>query len=127
MESLFDILKAVWELIQAFPSLASQDKIIGILVLVIGLVKSSALRPLWDALGAFKVLVAPAMAVILAVVSVKPFTVAALAHSIGDGMLAIALYQMLDAVKSMPMIGPKYVAIIAWVMKLLKSPEVAKK
>jgi len=111
-----------WALVAGFNQLDTAGKIGGCVLLVIALVKNSALLPLWNKVGAWKVLVAPALAVAYAVVMVQPLTLQAVMASLVGGALAVATHELLDAVKSLPGIGPLFVKVINFVGGFLKVP-----
>lgn len=117
-----DLFNQAWMLVKGFNELDVAGKIGGIVLLVLSICKNSALRPLWDKAGAWKVLVAPALAVIYAVVMVKPLTLSAIVASLVGGALAVATHELLDAVKNLPGIGPAFLKVIGFVQGLLKAP-----
>ena len=122
MEAINNIVYSVISYIFGFNSVPEYAKNSVLVLVVIGLLKSSAALPLWNKLGNFKVLAAPLLSMLLSLVGVNPFS---MSESFISGALAIALHEMLDALKAMPGIGPKYQALIAVVERLLRSPKLA--
>jgi hypothetical protein len=113
-------------LIQSFGSLSAPAKIAGIVLFIVAVVKSSFVQPLWAKLGNAQVLVAPILAVIVSIVSIQPFSWAALWSSLLSGALAIGMHQLLDAVKTLPGIGSAYLTVINFVESILQAPESVK-
>lgn len=124
MDEIGLILGQIWAFIQGFGDMSLLHKISGITLLLIAVWKSSIVKPLWDKLGAAKILVAPALGMIAAVVSVEPFSWAAIWQGLQGGVLAIALHELLDAVKLMPWVGDKYKTVIDFISGILFKPEV---
>lgn len=95
-----------------------------ILSLLIGTTKNSFLRKyLWDKLGAAKVLVAPVLSVIVVLIAVQPFTWGSLVFALTTGMGAIAINEMLKAIKALPFVGPKYDKMLDAAAILLRKPK----
>ena len=117
------LLSQAWNLILNFNSLPLPGKISGIVLLVLALWKSSFVQPYWAKLGAWQVVVAPTLGVVIAVVSVQPLTLAAIWQSLLGGLISIALHELLDAAKSIPTLGPIYVRLICAVESFLGSPK----
>lgn len=110
------------EALKDFGALAAHMKLAAILTILISLVKLSALRPLWEKLGAAKVLVAPALSLALALVQTlggQPLTKVAVINALVVGAGAVALHEFLDALKEIPTIKEKFSAVIDLVKKLL--------
>jgi hypothetical protein len=122
---LMELFNQAWGLIAGFNQLDLAGKIGGIVLLVLSIVKNSALRPLWDKAGAWKVVVAPALAVLYALIMVQPFTLKAVVASLVGGALAVASHELLDAIKNLPGIGPAFVKAIGFVQGILKAPKAA--
>ena len=96
---------------------------VGLLILI-STIKTSMLRKYWDLIGSLKILVAPGLAVIAGIASLQlnpesknmwPL-LAAWAFA-GSG--SVLLHELLDAVKKLPFVGPKYDMMIDVVIGLL--------
>ena len=101
---------------------------VALIYLIIGTMKNSAIRGmLWDKLGAAKVLVAPILSFIMveivALSSGQGFTFKSIMLSLVTGAGAIALYEIMAAVKSIPGIGPVWVSVIDFIGKILQKPQ----
>jgi hypothetical protein len=96
------------------------------IVVFISTVKVSVLRKYWDLIGSLKVLVAPSLALIAGIASLK-LNPNASAHDLwpilAAWMLAgggsVIVHQLLDAVKGLPFVGAKYDLMIEVVQGLL--------
>jgi uncharacterized membrane protein HdeD (DUF308 family) len=119
------LLASIMDLWHSFPSLSVAGKIAGCLVILIGLVKSSLFKPLWDKAGPWKALVAPLLGLIVAVLSISPFNWAGVLQGLAGGVLAVGISQVFDAVKLMPGVGQVWITIIDVVQKLLGAPKPA--
>jgi len=122
MEDVMALFTQGWALVTGFKDLGTAGAIGGLVLLLISLVKSSLIRPLWDKMGAWKVLVAPALAFIYTVVTVQPLTLQAVVTSLIGGAMAVATHELLDAVKQLPGVGPVFIKAIDFVKGLLKAP-----
>jgi hypothetical protein len=120
---LGQLLTQLWALIQGFAAMDTSTKIMSIVLLLIAVWKSSILQPYWAWFGKGQILVAPALAVIVAVLSVHPFSWAALWMSLVGGALAVATHELLDAAKNIPGLGPQYVSLIAFFASLFQAPQ----
>lgn len=101
-------------------------KIAGIVLLLISLTKVSFLRPLWDKLGAAKAVLAPVLGLVVGFLifqASNPMTFAAVVGYLLSGGGAIMLHEILDAVKSLPMVGPVFKSVIEAIQKLLRAPQ----
>ena len=103
-----------------------------IFLIIISTIKASKLRPFWDRIGSLKVLVAPILAVIVGIVTLNldpkdhnSWAVLAAWAFAGGG--SIILHQLLDAIKELPFVGPKYDQIIDLFANLLGSKTVTTK
>lgn len=120
---LDQFLNQVFQAITAMGGLPWAGKVAAICLLVVGSMKVSFLRPLWDKLGAAKVFLAPVLAIIGGILSLPEISVAGVMAYMFAGAGAIALAEVLKAVKEIPGIGPVYVAVIDLISGLLKKPE----
>jgi len=127
-----DLINEILSYLKGFGDLDNMAKVAAVLMTLISIWKSSLLQPYWDKLGALKVWVAPILGAALAIVQLwpEPFTWpalgAALLAGLKTGALSIAFFQLLQTLKSMPVIGEKYKAIIEFFENLLMMPEEAK-
>jgi hypothetical protein len=88
--------------------------------MLVSSLKVSFLRTLiWDKLGAFQVLLAPALSLAIAMLAVTPFTAQTALAALLTGGGAVALHQMLDALKQAPFIGDAIKKVIAFIEMLL--------
>lgn len=117
-----DFLSQVLDLIKSFGGLPWAAKVGGIIMLVIGSMKVSFAKPLWDKLGAAQAFVAPILAMMVGALSMSPFSWAGMGAYLAAGAGAIAVHELLDALKSIPGLGPVYVAMISWLESVLGSP-----
>ncbi len=114
---------AIFAYLQTFNDMSSANKISGLVVILVGLWKTSFVRNLlWDKLGAWKVLVGPLLGVIASLVLIQPLSWAGVWEGLLGGTLSIALHHLLDAVKLIPGLGTGYVKFIDWVKAVLKAP-----
>lgn len=118
-----DLFAQLWALIQAFPSLPAAGKISGIILLLISLIKSSLVAPLWEKLGSWKVVIAPALGLVAGVLAIHPLSFASLWQGLLGGVLAMGLHQLLDAIKVIPGIGPVYLKVIDVLETIFKAPD----
>lgn len=123
MDEISQLLAMVWAFIQGMGDMSIQAKIAGGVLILISAWKSSLLKPVYDKLGAAKVLVAPVLGMIAGILSIEPLSLAAVWAGIQGGVLAIALHQLLDAVKAMPWVGDKYKAWIDLISGILLKPK----
>lgn len=95
-----------------------------LVLLVIGALKLSYLRPLWDRLGNLKSLVAPLLSLILGLTSLlisdEPITLHGLFTYLLAGSGSIILHDLFDAVKSLPFISPAYQKVVQNLQDLLR-------
>lgn len=99
-------------------------KIAGFVLLLISFWKTSIARKFyWDKLGAYKSLVAPVLGLIASILVVEPLNLASVLAGLAGGVLASGAHEVLDAVKALPVIGPKYASLIDFIKSLLKAPE----
>jgi hypothetical protein len=94
------------------------------IVVIISTMKVSVLRRYWDLIGSLKVLVAPSLALIagLATLKLNPesrdmWPILAAWMIAGSG--SIIVHQLLDAVKGLPFVGQKYDLMIEVIQGLL--------
>lgn len=118
-----DFLKAVFAAVAGFGGLPWAGKVASICLLLVASMKVSFLAPLWDKLGAAKVFVAPVLALVGGLLSMGQITMAGAIAYMLAGAGAVALHQMLDAIKAIPGLGSMYVAVIDLVSSLLKKPQ----
>ena len=120
---LGDLIKAIGDI----KSVGWQAGVSGILVVIISTTKNSFLKQLiWDKLGWAKVMVAPVLAMIVVALTVQPFNAKAVLLALTTGAGAIALHQVLDALKDAPFIGETWKKVIDGIGKLLGRQESGK-
>lgn len=119
MDEISLIIGQLWALIQSWGDLSLQMKISGVVLTLIAIWKTSLVRPLWDKLGAAKVLVAPILGMVAAIVAIEPLSLSAVLEGLKGGTLAIALHQLLDAIKLLPKLGDTYKSLISFFQSLL--------
>jgi hypothetical protein len=115
-------LGEVFAAIKNLGGLPWAGKVASVCLLLVASMKVSLVRPLWDKLGNAKVFAAPALAIVGGVLSLEHITAASVMAYMLAGAGAIALHQILDAVKALPGVGSMYVAMIDLVSGLLKKP-----
>ena len=120
--SISDVFAQIMQFVMSFKDLPSYAQVSGIVLIIVSLAKTSFVQPFWDKFGDFKILVAPGLGFIAALVSIHPLTFSAVMASIAGGTLAIGLHELMDAFKKIPVIGPKYEGIINFFEKLLHAP-----
>lgn len=123
-----DFFTQVFEAIKGFGGFSWWMKISAICLLLVSSMRVSILKPLWDKLGAAKIALAPLLAMIIGVVSLasvdgKISGAAVMAYLLAGGG-SIILHQLLDAIKELPMVGPKYDAWIDVLKSLLGAKKV---
>lgn len=117
--------------IQSLSGLSTAGILAASLTLLISLWKSSALQPLWAMIPpAVQTWVAPLMAVVIALGGMPSLSWAnlwiAIQSGLGNGMLAMALHELLDTIKVMPWVSAPYVAIINFIEGFLGAPPATK-
>lgn len=120
---LLDLFNQVLDLVKNFASMESKAAIGAVITILLSLWKSSILRPFWDKLGAAKVLVAPVLGLVAALVAIPELNWAAIVAGVQSGMLAIAFHELLNAIKALPFVGDKYKQWIDFVDKALFRPK----
>lgn len=122
---MMDLITQLWAFISGWASMANPAKVSGAIMLLISIWKSSLIQPLWAKLGNFQVLVAPILGIGLAISQLPGgFSLANLWAGLQAGGLAIAFHELLTVLESVPWIGAKYQAIIAFFDNLLYKPAV---
>ena len=104
-----------------------QAGVVALLTLIVSTTKNSVLRGyIWDKLGWAKAFVAPGLGIVLYMLGMAEFSWKAALLGLTSGLGAIALHQLLDAVKGIPSVGPIWVKVIDFLGTLLKRPPVVK-
>lgn len=85
--------------------LSYQYKISAILLIIVSLIKHSALRPLWDKLGKYKALLAPVLSLIAFLFLVQPFTFQTFIAAITTGAAASYFSQVIKMLKDIPQLN----------------------
>jgi hypothetical protein len=118
-----DLLSQLLDFLKGFGSMDNPHKVAGAIMLLISIWKSSLVRPMWDKLGGFQVLVAPVLGIALAMAQLPGgFSWANIVAGSTTGLLAIAMHEMMTAIENLPMVGAKYKSMVAWVDSLLFRP-----
>jgi hypothetical protein len=110
---------------QGFGGLAWSMKIAVIVMIVIGLMKISSLSGLWAKLGSAQAWLAPGLGLLLGVLTLGAsgtLSWSGIFAYMGSGAGAIALHELLDAVKAIPGLGTAYVSIINFIEGVLPGP-----
>ena len=116
-------LTQAFQVIQDFHQLTPHLKLISILTLCISAWKVSAFRPYWDKLGWFKTFFAPACMFILSIVNgvTGPLNIHILFNAVMIGLGSVGFHEILDAVKTIPHIGPKWMIAVNVISDLTQS------
>jgi len=115
---------------QGFGGLAWSMKIAVVVMVIIGLMKISSLSSFWAKLGSAQAWLAPALGLLLGVLTLGAsgqLSWSGVFAYMGSGAGAIALHELLDAVKSIPGLGSAYVSIINMIEGILPGPLAKKK
>jgi hypothetical protein len=114
-------LNQVFSVIQDFHTLAPHMQLISILTLSISLWKVSAFRPYWEKLGWFQPFFASACSFLLAILNSlggQPLTFHTFMNAFMVGVGSVGFHEMLDALKLIPHLGPKWLLGIDAASKL---------
>jgi len=120
----------VMSAIQGFGGLSWTLKIAFVVMIIIGLMKISALSSFWDKLGAAKAWLAPILGLVMGVLMLGAngqLSWAGVFAYMGSGAGAILLHELLDAVKAIPGLGSTYVTIINLIEGAIPGPLARKK
>lgn len=103
----------VFALIKDFGGFPWWMKVAAACTLLISSTRVSLLKPVWEKLGAFKVLAAPVLALVMGLVSLwadkdHAVTLAAMTAYLLAGGGSIILHQLLDAIKELPFVNDRY-------------------
>lgn len=104
---------------------AWQFKAVAVIYVLIGSIKVSVLAPLWDKLGKAKALVAPVLAMVAALFVTwgsGPLSLPTVFIALTTGAGALALADILGAVKQAPGVNPVWLAVVGFLEKVLKKP-----
>ena len=119
---LDQFLAQVMAAIKALGGLPWALKIASIVLLIIASMKVAVVRNLiWDRLGAAKAFVAPVLGLIVGLLSMAAegnVTVAGVFAYLFAGAGALAIHELLDAVKGIPGIGQKYIQVCEFISKI---------
>lgn len=121
---LQEFLSLVFKSVHEFGGLSWGLKVGAVIMLLISSMKVSLVRQwTWDKIPAgIKPMVAPILGAIAGLASLGKWDVPSIVAWAMAGAGAVLLDQILDGVKQMPGIGPKYIAVIDFISKLLKKP-----
>lgn len=103
-----------FQVFQSFHELTPKIVMIGVLTLIISAWKVSVFKPYWEKLGSFKTLCAPASMFFLAVInSVNgPLNFHIIFNALMIGFTSVGFHELLDSIKLMPHIGPRWVVMV---------------
>lgn len=120
-------LGQVLETIRSFGGMPWTLKVAAIIMILVSSMKVSFLRPLWDKLGAFKVLASLVLSLIAGVLTLgvgpESITFQGIVAYLFAGAGSIVLHELLDVIKSLPGVGQIYTAAIEFIQRFLKKPE----
>jgi hypothetical protein len=116
------LFSQLYAFITGFATMSTAAKISGIVLLIIAIMKSSFLAPVWAKLGNLQVLVAPVLAIAVSMVAIQPFTWATFSQSLISGTVAIGVHQLLDGIKTIPGLGSIYISVINFFESILQAP-----
>lgn len=118
-----DLLTQLLAWIQSLGAATSVEvKIAGFVALLLGLVNSSFASVYLAKLGNYKILVAPLLGVIVAILQLPSFAAVSWLAGLHGGVLAIAITALLNAVEQLPGVGGIWVTIIGWIEQALGAP-----
>ena len=125
--SLDQFLALVLEKMKGFGGIPWTLKIAAILMILLGTLKVSFARPVWDKLGPYKALAAPVLSLLIGIISLganpnQMITGPGVVAYLFAGAGAIVLHELIDAIKSIPGIGPTYLNILVFMQTFLKKP-----
>lgn len=121
MDSLMAFIMEVLQAVSGWKDMPVQFVLAGVVALLVSSLKVEFLRKyLWDKLGAFKVFVAPVLSLLGALLVVDPFTWSTFWSALTTGAGAIALYEILKALKEFPGISPLVNKIIEFISNFIK-------
>ncbi len=117
------LFKSIIEAVTSFKSVEWQVSASAFVFTLIASCRNSILsKYIWDKLGVYKGLAAPFMGIILALLSMQQFSLQALIVGVTTGAGAIAMNELLSAIKLLPGVGSKVVFIIDVIGRMLKNP-----
>lgn len=113
-----DFLSQVLDAVKGFGGLSWLLKISAVITVILASMKVSFMRDLvWDKLGAAKAWAAPILGLIVGILNLATagghITLPAILAYVSAGAGAIILHELLDTLKAVPGIGPKWVEIIS--------------
>jgi hypothetical protein len=107
MEQLIAFISEILSTVGGWKGMPVQFILSGVLALVVSSLKVDFIRSLlWDRLGAAKVLLAPVLSLLGALVVVQPFTWETVWVALSTGAGAIALYEIVNGLKTLPFVSP---------------------
>jgi len=118
-----EVIEQALKVITDWKDLGWKAGLLALITLLLSTLKVSLLRTwLWDKLGDMKVFAAPVLGMIAVFLSMQEFSWAGALTGFTTGMGAIALHQMLDALKKRPALGAIPRMIIDFLSSILKAP-----
>lgn len=107
MEQLIAFISEILSTVGGWKGMPVEFILSGVLALIVSSLKVDLIRSLlWDRLGSYKVLLAPGLSLLGALVVVQPFTWGTVWVALSTGAGAIALYEIVKALKTLPFISP---------------------
>lgn len=125
MESLDQLFGQMLQLIGQWGGMPWGAKVSAVILLVLASMKASALRPLWDKAGPFKVWFAPILGLAAGIISLAPsgeLSAAGILAYVTAGAGAVILHELLDTLKAVPGLGPVWLMVIDLIKMALRAP-----
>lgn len=124
-----DLLMSIMNQLAGFATMSTPARASAVIMVLLSVWKSSYFQPLWAKMGGLQVLMAPILGILLALVKMPHLDLASLREALtagsANGVLAIAMHELLSVLEIMPWIGPKYKGFIAFFDNLLFKPKQA--
>lgn len=114
-----DFLQQVLKFIQDFGGLSQMAKIAGVIMLLVQALKVTSFQPLWDKLGQYKMLLAPALGLAAGLVMMSPFSWQGAVVYLLSGAGAAMFYELIGVVKGLPGVSVGVQKVLDLVLSLL--------
>jgi hypothetical protein len=122
-----DLLSQIMNELAGFATMSTPAKAAAMIMVLLSVWKSSYFQPMWAKLGAAQVIVAPVLGMALAMCKMPHLDLASLKDALlsggSNGLLAIAMHELISAAEAMPIIGAKYKGMMAFFDNLLFKPK----
>ena len=114
----------LFQVVGSLKGMSVQASMIAVITLLVSSMKVTVFRQLvWDKLGGAKVLAAPVLSLLMVVIGAlatgQKFSFGVLLVALTTGAGALALHEVLDAVKEMKFVKPWMKPAIEWISKTL--------